>query len=127
VTISRRTKQVTKSVRFSAEENALIEQISHREHLAEGTLLRKLVLEGITRYRLEAAIHAYTTGEVNLSEAAREANVSVQHLMAELDRRHIGLGSGEHVVTSLENLADLFGGSQELRDTIADLKARRGA
>jgi hypothetical protein len=51
----------------------------------------------------------------------------VQHLMAELDRRHIGLGSGEHVLASLENLADLFGGSQELRDTIADLKARRGA
>jgi hypothetical protein len=77
-----------------------LEQTSRREHLAEGTLLRKLALEGIARYRLESAIHAYSTGEIDLREAARQADVRVQRLVAELDRRGIGPGSGEHVLTS---------------------------
>ncbi len=70
---SKSTKQVTKSVRFSAEENALIEQVSQREYLPEGTLLRKLVLEGLARYRLEEAIADYEAGDRNLGQAARRA------------------------------------------------------
>lgn len=121
---SRGTKPVTKSVRFSSDESALIEQISRREHLPEGTFMRKLVLEGLERYRLEQAIADYEAGEVNLGQAARRAGTSVQRMMTELDRRGIDIGSPEHFATSLETLADLFDESGELREVAAEVRAR---
>src|SRR5712692_4398096 len=102
-------KLITKSARFSAQENDLIERVGRREHLPEGTFVRKLVLDGLARYRLEEAVERYEAGEINLGHAARLAEVTVQRMMAELDRRGVDLGSPAHVITSLENLADLFG------------------
>jgi predicted HTH domain antitoxin len=115
-------KQVTKSVRFSPEESAVIERVSEREHLPEGTLMRKLVLEGLARYRLEQAIADYESGEINLGEAAHAAGVSIRRMMVELEHRGTGLRGEAHVVTSLENLTALFGGSQEMHETIAMLR-----
>ena len=118
------TKLVTKSVRLSAEESALLERISEREHLPEGTLMRKLILEGLARYRLEQAIRDYEAGEINVGEAARRAGVSVRGMIAELDRRGIGLGDEAHVQASLGTLAELFGASPELRQIIVDRTQR---
>jgi hypothetical protein len=118
------TKLVTKSVRLSAEETALLEGISRREHLPEGTLMRKLILEGLARYRLEQAIHDYGAGELNLGEAARRAGVSVRGMIAELERRGIGLGDEAHVQASLGTLAELFGASPELHQIIAERTRR---
>ncbi len=118
-------KQVTKSVRFSPEESAAIERVSERERLPEGTLMRKLVLDGLARYRLEQAIADYESGEINLGEAARAAGVGIRRMMVELERRGTGLHDEAHVVTSLENLTTLFGGSQEMHETIATLRRSR--
>ena len=119
------TRLVTKSVRFSSEESDLISQISQREHLSEGTFMRKLVLDGLERYRLDQAIARYESGERNLGQTARDAGVSIYQMIEELDRRGVYRGSGEHVIRSLENLVELFGGSPELRETIAEAKARQ--
>jgi hypothetical protein len=119
-----RARQVTKSVRFSAEESALLSEISRREHLAEGTLLRKLVLDGLAQYRLEQAVADYEGGELNLGEAAHRAGVSIQRLMAELERRGVDRSSPMQVVQSLETLTELFGASPELRETVQELRAR---
>ncbi len=122
-TRSKGTKLVTKSVRFSPEEGALVAQVSQRERLPEGTLMRKLVLEGLARYRVEEAITDYQAGDVNLGQAARRAGVSVQRLMVELDCRGIELASREHFTTSIENLAHLFGGTRELHEVVAEIQA----
>ena len=71
-------KTITKSVRFSAEESALIERVSQREHLPEGTFVRKLVLDGLSRYRLDDAVERYEAGESNLGQAAQAAGVTVR-------------------------------------------------
>lgn len=120
-------KTITKSVRFNSDESALIARVSRREHLPEGTFVRKLVLDGLARYRLEEAIERYAAGELNLGQAARDANVAVHRMMAELDRRGLDFGRGGQVVASLENLADLFGASPELHETIAELKSPSSA
>lgn len=123
---SKDTKRVTKSVRFSLEESARIEQVSQRAYVPEGTLMRKLALEGLERYSLEQAIADYENGELNLGQAARRAGVSIERMMGELDRRGIDLGSPEHFLEGLETLADLFGGSPELREVIAERREHLG-
>ena len=45
-------------------------------------------------------------------------------MMAELDRRGIHRGSAEDVITSLENLAELFGGSPEFLGVIDEARTR---
>jgi predicted HTH domain antitoxin len=123
MTARRESKVVTKSVRFSPEETALIESISRREHVSEATLMRKLVLEGIARLRLDQAVADYAAGDLNLGEAAHAAGVGVRRMMMELDRRGIDLSRESELPNSLETLADLFGGSPELRETITQLRA----
>lgn len=117
-------RSVTKSVRFSPEESTLLAQVSEREHLPEGALLRKLVLDGLARFRLEQAIADYEAGELNVGEAAQRAGVGVHRLLAELDRRGIDTIAPEHFRASLEHLTELFGGSPELRDTLSELRAQ---
>lgn len=119
----RTTKQVTKFVRFTAEETALLEEVSRREHLSEGTLMRKLVLDGLARVRLDQAMNDCESGDVSLSDAVRQAGVSLHRLMAELDRRGVELVDEEHLASSVETLADLFGGSAALSEAIAQLRS----
>lgn len=113
-------RPVTKSVRLSAEESDILNEVSTREHLAEGTLLRKWVLDALARARLEHAVQDYTAGELNVGEAAARAGVSVARMLAELDARGVDTITPAHFRTSLKNLMDLFGGSDELRAVLAD-------
>lgn len=115
-------RQVTKSIRLSEDESRMLADLSSREHLAEGTLLRKLVLDALDAYQLQQAVLDYERGEINLGEAAIRAGVGLQRMMAELERRGVGLGTADHVAESLENLAELFGGSPELRAALAERK-----
>ncbi|MGH2460679.1 MAG: hypothetical protein ACRDIY_17635, partial [Chloroflexota bacterium] len=68
-------RTVTKSVRLNADESALVADVSSREHLAEGALLRKIILDGLARHRLELAIADYEAGEINLGEASARGGV----------------------------------------------------
>ena len=121
--MSTKGRPVTKSVRLSREESALLAEVSAREHLAEGTLLRRWVLDALTRARLEHAIADYTAGEINLGEAAARAGVGVARLLAELDGRGIDTITPAHFRAGLQNLVDLFGGSEELQALLAERRA----
>jgi len=112
--VTANARSVTKSVRLRREESDLIAEASAREHLAEGTLLRKWVLDALDHVRLEYAIADYSAGELNLGEAAARAGVSVARLITELDTRGVDTISPEHFRASLAHLTDLFGGSEKL-------------
>jgi hypothetical protein len=120
MTTNTKGRLVTKSVRLSPDESAFLAEVSAREHLAEGTLLRKWVLDALDRSRLELAIADYTAGELNLGEAAAQAGVSVVRMITELDIRGIDTISPAHFRASLTNLIDLFGASDELRAALAE-------
>ena len=52
--------------------------------MADGfVLLKKLVLEGLARRRLEWAYAAYARGEVDIDGAARYADISVYKMIDE--------------------------------------------
>jgi len=58
---------------------------------------------------LEHACRAYARGEVNLSQAARHADVSVEEMMRELEQRGIDYGpTTEQFLDRLETLAVEF-------------------
>ncbi|MEA3341546.1 MAG: hypothetical protein U9R15_16400 [Chloroflexota bacterium] len=107
-------------------EDKQLHQLSQAEHLPEGILLRKWVLEGLTRLRLERACTLYERGQLNLSSTARHAGIGVEQMMRELTRRGINHGpSVEQFVDGLETLADIFG-KDELRAAAAEVRRQEG-
>jgi len=114
---------VTKSIRLAPEESSLLKRISQSQGVSEAALMRKLVLEGLARHRLEEVIQAYGRGEIDLSAAARHAKVSVYHMLSELQRHDITpLTAREKFLDGLETLAETFGGSEALFRTIAEMR-----
>lgn len=114
---------ITKSIRLAREESRVLEQISRAESLSEAALMKKFVLEGIARYRLEQAIAAYRRGEIDLSAAARHAGTSIYHLLEELKARDIHVEAArEKFLDGLRTLAELFGGSDALNRTLSQLE-----
>jgi hypothetical protein len=113
-------RPVTKSVRLRPQESELIAEVSAREHLAEGTLLRKWILDALAHARLEYAVADYGAGEINLSEAANRAGVSVARLLAELDTRGVDTITPAHFRASLAHLTELFGSTDELRAVLQE-------
>ena len=114
---------VTKSIRFAPEESEVLKRISNTQHLSETALMKKFVLEGIARYRLEEALRAYSQGEVDLSAAAYHAGISVYQMLNELQRRGITPGAAaEKFLDGLDTLAETFGGSEALLQTIAEMR-----
>jgi len=85
--------------------------------------MRRFILEGLARYRLEEAIRAYANGEVDLSAAARHAGISVYQMMTELQRRDITpQAARERFLDGLETLAETFGSSEALLRTITRMR-----
>jgi predicted HTH domain antitoxin len=115
------TQSITKTIQLSPEEGAALEQMSREEHLPETTLLRKLVLEGLARRRLQWACAAYARGEVDIGGAARYANISIYEMIDELKQRDIEMVSPEQFLDGLEDLADLFD-MPELREMADELR-----
>ncbi len=116
------TQSITKTIRLSPEEGAVLEQMSREEHLPETTLLKKLVLAGLARRRLEWACAAYARGEVDIHGAANYAGLSVYEMLDELKQRDIEIVSPEQFLDGLEDLADLFD-MPELREVADELRA----
>jgi predicted HTH domain antitoxin len=124
--ISQNKGTITKSIRFAPEDSELLKRISKAQHLSEAALMKKFVLEGIARYRLEEAIRAYSQGEVDLSAAAYHAGISVYRMLNELQRRGITPSAAtEKFLDGLETLAETFGGSEALFQTIAEMRKGR--
>ncbi|HIC95473.1 TPA: hypothetical protein EYP12_02460 [Candidatus Bipolaricaulota bacterium] len=102
-----------------------LEQLSREEHLPESTLLRKLVLDGLARRRLDWACAAYARGEIDIRSAARYASFSIYEMLNELKRRDIEIVSPEQFLDGLADLADLFD-APELREVAGELRASTG-
>ncbi len=72
----------------------------------------------------EQAIESYQRGEADMQAAARHAGVSVYYLMVELEKRDITPPAAtEKFVDGLKTFVEIFGGSQALRETIAEYEA----
>jgi len=72
---------------LTPDESRLVAQVSQSEHISEAALMKRFVLEGLQRYRLDRAVQLYQRGETDLSGAARYAGVSVQRMMHTLRER----------------------------------------
>ena len=78
--------------------------------------------------KFEQAIQSFARGEVDMSAAARYADVSIYHLMVELEKRDITPPAAtEKFVDGLKTLVETFGGSQALAETIAEYEAQLSA
>jgi len=85
--------------------------------------MKRFVLEGVARYRLEQAVAAYARCEADLSAAAHHAGISVYQMMTELQQRDITPHTAtEKFLDGLETLAETFGGSEELLQSIAEMR-----
>lgn len=119
---------ITKSVRLSPDESKLLAEISQAEGISEAAILRQFIRAGMNKYRLDRAIQAYQRGEVDMQAAARYAGVSVHHLMVELEKREImPPAATEKFLDGLKALAETFGGSPALHETIAAYEAQLAA
>lgn len=113
---------ITKKIELTDEEEKQLRELSQAEHLPEDALLRKWVLEGLDRMRLQRACSLYKQGQLNLSGAARYADIGVEQMMRELRQRGTDYGpSIEQFADGLETLADLFD-KQELRDVAKEVR-----
>jgi|Deesub1362B_J571_1020462.scaffolds.fasta_scaffold34456_2 predicted HTH domain antitoxin len=118
-------REAVYSVNLSPEEASWLRKISREEHLPESALLKKLVLDGLERLRLERACTAYARGEADLTGAARYAGISVTQMMEELERRGISYSpSFDDFLDGLESLLDTFGDDEATRRVIARFRAQ---
>jgi predicted HTH domain antitoxin len=88
----------------------------------ESTLLKKLVLDGLTRRRLDWACAAYARGEIDIRDAAHYAGLNIYEMLDELKRRDVKIVLPEQFLDGLADLADLFD-LPELREVAGELRA----
>jgi predicted HTH domain antitoxin len=103
-----RIRTLARTIRLSPQEDTLLTRMSQEEHLSPGTLLKKLVLDGIGRQRVEWACAAYKRGELGIAGAARYAGLNVYEMLDELKRRNVQIVSSEQFLDGLDDLAELY-------------------
>ena len=119
------TKRASFVITLSPEEENWLKKFSHEEHIPEPVFLRKLVLDGLARFRLERACEAYARGEADITSAARYAGIGVAQMMQELERRGINHSPAfEDFLDGLELLLDMFGDDEEVRAAIVNFKGK---
>jgi predicted HTH domain antitoxin len=69
-----------------------LDEIAYREQIDRTTLARKMLTEGIQRWRIEYAIASYQRGEITKARAAELANVSIYDILDEVRQRGITPG-----------------------------------
>lgn len=82
-----KTKQV--NLQLEADLIATLERAAQEESLDRGTMIRKLLIRGLTQRRLDRAMEQYQLGEISIGRAAEEAGVSHYDIMEEAERRGI--------------------------------------
>ncbi len=121
--MSAKSPTVARTVRLTLKERALIKRISSATQLPESALMKKFVLEGVTRYRVDEAIAAYQRGEIDLSRAARYSQVSVYQMLDEMRRRGIPINASEEkLISGLRGFASDFGGADELERALSSVR-----
>ncbi len=66
-----------------------LDEIASTEHIDRTALARKMLTEGIRRWRLDNAIRAYQQGEITKARAAELAGVPIYDILDEVRRRNI--------------------------------------
>ncbi len=66
-----------------------LEEIATTEHLDRTAVLRKLLAEGVARYRLDRASRLYAEGHISESRAAELAGVSLYDILDKIERRRL--------------------------------------
>ncbi len=90
--------------------------------------MKKLLLEGLAKYRLQKSVEAYTRGVVSLREAARMANLGYSEFFEEIRHQRISLlDLGVDVTAEVVELAKMFGDDRLERAANEHLSARRPA
>lgn len=119
-----RTKPITKSVRLTPDEAAELDRVCREEPVTEAALLKKWVLDGLRRWKLDRALDAYARREVSLGEGAVMAGVPLNTFMAEVERRNVIIMDADEA-TFRENLERL-GRQFELPDLARAAHPPRG-
>ena len=98
-----KTEQV--NLRLEADLIAALEAAARDESLDRGTMIRKLLIRGLSRRRLNRAMEQYQLGEISIGRAAEEAGVTHYDIMEEAERRGIAhpldLAEVEEMLASL--------------------------
>ena len=82
-----------------------LDEIANKERIDRTTLARKMLTEGIQRWRIEYAIASCQRGEITKARAAELANVSIYDILDEVRRR--GITSGHTLDELRQDLASL--------------------
>jgi predicted DNA-binding protein len=99
---------ITKSIRLSPAESEELTQLSERTSIAEATLMKKWVQEGIRTQKLELAIRAYMERKTDLRGGAAMAGVSYNRFLQELQGRNIVVLDDDRFLDRLTFLAEAF-------------------
>ena len=81
-----------------------LEAYLEAEHLDRNAAVRKLLAEGLERWRIRHALEELETGDVTLSRAAERADVSVWKLAERAEEQDVTWIGSEHVEEVLESL-----------------------
>lgn len=82
-----KTEQV--NLRLEADLITALERAAREESLDRSTMIRKLLIRGLSRRRLDRAMEQYQLGEISIGRAAEDAGVSHYDIMEEAERRGI--------------------------------------
>ena len=86
-----RAAYVQLNVRLAPELAEQIEEISQEENLARTDVVRRLLSEGVERWKLERAIRLYREGQITKARAAEMVGVSLYDMHDLIRQRGIPL------------------------------------
>ncbi|MFC1975248.1 hypothetical protein ACFLXQ_02490 [Chloroflexota bacterium] len=99
---------ITKSIRLSSAESKELAQLSQRTSVAEASLMKKWVQEGIRAQKLDLAVQAYMERKTDLRGGAAMADVSYNRFLYELQARNITILADDRFLDKLAFLAEAF-------------------
>ena len=79
----------TISVRLPEQYIHDIEEAAGQEFIDKGTMLRKLIGNGLREYRIKKAFESYSEGRISLWKAAGKAGITYRAALEELKIRNI--------------------------------------
>jgi predicted HTH domain antitoxin len=93
-----------------------VEEVAEVEQLDRTAVIRRLIAEGLERYRLDRAARLYGEGRISKARAAEMAGISVYEMLDEIEKR--GLRSPytlEDMRQDLEMLCMRYARSRPIR------------
>lgn len=93
------------NIRVSPDLMGALEEIAQEEHLDKGAVVRRLLIDGIQRRKLEQALMLYREDRITKERAAELAGVSLYELMDLVRER--GISAHLDVTEALEEVKAL--------------------